>query len=69
MIDFKSRVIELTSEKITLSSEYDELKRVLDSTSFGDRSRVRITKRLLKRKQALEHLEQNLRTNIYLSQQ
>ena len=64
---FKDRVISLTSKKIELSSEYIELKRALDTTSFSDRSRTQLAKRLNRKREEMEHLEQSLKVNIYLS--
>ena len=64
---FKDRVISLTSKKIELSSEYIELKRALDTTSFSDRSRTRLAKRLNRKREQMEHLDQSLKVNIYLS--
>lgn len=67
MNQFKTRVIELTSKKITLSNDCIELKNSIDATSFSDRTRTRLAKRLIKKRQELEHLEKNLKINIYLS--
>ena len=64
---FKIRVIELTSERITMSNEYFELKRTLDNTSFSDRTRTRLAKRLINKKQVLDHIDKNLNINIHLS--
>ena len=65
-MDFRNRAIELTSEKIKLEFKYKELKNAVDNTSFSDRSRTRLCKRLIKMKQSIEHCENNLKLNRIL---
>lgn len=66
---FKERVINLTSKKINITNDYRELKTALDNTSFSDRSRTRLVKRLINKQKEIENLEQSLKLNIYLSNQ
>jgi hypothetical protein len=67
MEQFKTRVIELTSKHILLSNECVEIKNTIDITSFSDKTRGRLVKKLIKKRQALDHLSQSLKVNIYLS--
>jgi hypothetical protein len=67
MEQFKTRVIELTSKHILLSNECVEIKNTIDVTSFSDKTRGKLVKNLIKKRQALDHLEQSLKVNIYLS--
>jgi hypothetical protein len=67
MEQFKKRVIELTSKHILLSNECVEIKNTIDITSFSDKTRGRLVKKLIKKRQALDHLSQSLKVNIYLS--
>jgi hypothetical protein len=66
---FKDRVISLTSKHIALSNECVDIKNTIDVTSFTDKTRGKLVKKLIKKRQALDHLEQSLKVNIYLSNQ
>ena len=69
MDNFKDRLIELTSNKIALTNEYEEIERTLDSTDLSDRTRERIVRKLGRKQQELNHLEKNITLNIHLCNQ
>jgi len=69
MIDDKifNRILERTNEKMKLGAKYKEERNKLVNMSYSDRTRTKLAKRILTLEQSIEHCENNLKLNQYLS--
>ena len=64
---FTNRVIQLTSEKISLEHEYNELKQQFKAGGFASGSNKRLKYKIKNTQYAIDHVEFNIKINAYMA--
>jgi hypothetical protein len=64
---FVNRVITLTSQKITLESDYRDMKERFGNDNLSQSGKTRLKKNLRDITFSLDHCESNIKLNKYLS--